>query len=198
MNKNLIIYLHGFRSSAESSKFNILKNMFPQEKVIALDYSPHIPNLAAEQISKVITDHYHEYDILVIGTSLGGFWARWAANRFWEKSILINPSLHPDKTLSVGTFPCHHDANKKIEVTPEGLTLFLNYKVAPHSEAYATVLLSMDDEVIDAQATKEELKGIHGITCFDSGGHRFTQFEEIKDIISRVLNSINPSGFTND
>jgi uncharacterized protein len=198
MNKNLIIYLHGFRSSAESSKFNILKNMFPQEKVIALDYSPHIPNLAAEQISKVITDHYHEYDILVIGTSLGGFWARWAANRFWEKSILINPSLHPDKTLSVGIFSHYQDPNKKIEVTQQNLTSFLDYKVDPVSETHAVVLLAMDDEVIDANATKEELKDVHSVICFNRGGHRFNQFESMEYIISGILNSIVSSGLTNE
>ena len=116
VNNNLIIYLHGFRSSKKSSKFNILKNMFPKEKVISLDYSPHIPKLAEAQISKVITDNYHEYDILVIGTSLGGFWARWAAKQFHVKSILINPALHPDKTLSVGEFKSYQDSNKNIEV----------------------------------------------------------------------------------
>jgi len=198
MNNDLIIYLHGFRSSEESSKFNLLKKMFPKEKVISLEYSPHNPKLAAAQIEKVITDHYLEYDIVVIGTSLGGFWARWAAKQFQVKSILINPSLHPDKTLSVGTFLCHHDANEKVEVTEENLTSFVDYKVDPNSETHAVVLLSMDDEVIDAKSTKEELKGVHSVTCFDSGGHRFNQFEEIENIIRQVVNSFVPSGVTND
>jgi len=198
MNNDLIIYLHGFRSSEESSKFNILKQMFPEEKVISLEYSPHIPKLAEAQISKVITDHYHEYDIVVIGTSLGGFWARWAAKQFYVKSILINPSLHPDKTLSVGTFPCHHDTTKKIEVMAKDLTSFVDYKVDRNSETHAVVLLSMDDEVINAKATKEELKGVHSVTCFDSGGHRFNQFKEIENIIRQVVNSFAPSGVTND
>ena len=196
VNNNLIIYLHGFRSSKKSSKFNILKNMFPKEKVISLDYSPHIPKLAEAQISKVITDNYHEYDILVIGTSLGGFWARWAAKQFHVKSILINPALHPDKTLSVGISKNYQDLNKDIEVTPENLTSFIDYKVEPSSETHAIVLLSMDDEIIDAHATNEELSNLHDVICFDSGRHRFNQFENMENVIRQVLNSLVPSGIT--
>lgn len=94
--KNLIIYLHGFRSFSESNKFRLLQEMFPNEKVISLDYSPHDPELASQQITKVILEEEADIDdILVIGTSLGGFWARWAAASFSVKSILINPVLHP-------------------------------------------------------------------------------------------------------
>ena len=171
INMDLIIYLHGFRSTAEGNKSQLLRKMFPRVKVIALDYSPHDPELATQQLSKIITENDDD-EIVVIGTSLGGFWARWAASRFFVKSILINPALHPDRSLKVGSYENYHDPSLKIIVTEKALAQFCDYKVSANSQTYARVLLAMDDDIIDAFATKAELDDLHNVICFDHGGMR--------------------------
>jgi hypothetical protein len=129
--------------------------------------------------------------VLVIGTSLGGFWARWMANQFKVRSIMINPSLHPDKTLSAGTYLTYEDPPKLITVSRENLESFNRYKINKNESnaGSAHVWVALDDEVLDAHNTIEELQGQYQITKFKTGGHRFSQFSKMKNRITQCLNS---------
>jgi hypothetical protein len=42
----------------------------------------------------------HRGDVILVGTSMGGFWANWAAARKGLKAVIINPAITPRKTLT--------------------------------------------------------------------------------------------------
>lgn len=134
----LIVYLHGFRSSGNGGKVQLLREMFPEIDVIGFDYHPHKPKNAEEELSQLLSTN-SDKEILLIGTSLGGFWARWGARNFGVTSILINPSLHPDVTLRAGIYESYLQSDPSIEVTDTDLTEFKEYKVPPIPGTHATV-----------------------------------------------------------
>lgn len=86
-----ILYIHGMGSSAASSTIRKLKAQFPGA-VYAFD----IPVRPMEAM-KSIDDFVKENDIgIVIGTSLGGFYAKTVKG---TKRIIINPAFFPDKEI---------------------------------------------------------------------------------------------------
>ena len=86
-----IIYLHGFNSSAESKKAKILDAYLVGEKLINLE-SPNLetsPKKAISQIEKIIIQSSNR--ICFIGSSLGGLYATFLADKYDLKSVTINP-----------------------------------------------------------------------------------------------------------
>ena len=86
-----IIYLHGFNSSAESKKSKILDSYLEKEKLINLE-SPNLnnsPKKAIFQIEKIIRESSSR--VCLIGSSLGGLYATFIADKYNLKSVTINP-----------------------------------------------------------------------------------------------------------
>ena len=86
-----IIYLHGFNSSAESKKSKILNSYLEKEKLINLE-SPNLnnsPKKAISQIEKIIRESSSR--VCLIGSSLGGLYATFVADKYNLKSVTINP-----------------------------------------------------------------------------------------------------------
>ena len=86
-----IIYLHGFNSSAESKKSKILNSYLEKEKLINLE-SPNLnnsPKKAISQIEKIIRESSSR--VCLIGSSLGGLYATYVADKYNLKSVTINP-----------------------------------------------------------------------------------------------------------
>ena len=86
-----IIYLHGFNSSAESKKSKILDSYLKEEKLINLE-SPNLnssPSRAISQVEKIIKESSSK--VCVLGSSLGGLYATFIADKYDLKSVTINP-----------------------------------------------------------------------------------------------------------
>ncbi len=86
-----IIYLHGFNSSAESKKSKILESCLKKEELINFE-SPNLnssPSKAVSQIEKMIKQSSSR--VCLVGSSLGGLYATFVADRYDLKSTTINP-----------------------------------------------------------------------------------------------------------
>ncbi len=86
-----IIYLHGFNSSAESKKSKILDAYLEGEKLINLE-SPNLntsPSKAVSQIEKIIKGSSSR--VCLVGSSLGGLYATFVADKYDLRSVTINP-----------------------------------------------------------------------------------------------------------
>ena len=175
-----LIYLHGFRSIPHGQKYFELKRMFPDVEVITPDYFPHNPKVAAKLLTQLI-DSIDE-DVVVIGTSLGGFWARWCAAKLNVKSILINPQFKP-YTIPVGQYTQYRTGNV-LTVTDGALDQFIDYDV---TDGYYVTCIAMDDDLIDIPYVIEECANRQYVK-FETGGHRFEDFERLKPIISDMMN----------
>lgn len=88
-----LLYIHGFRSSAQSSTILTLKKMYKDLEVHAFDVTHH-PVESIRKIEQYIAQH--DIDILA-GSSLGGYYTLCA--RVDIPKIAVNPPLHPENSL---------------------------------------------------------------------------------------------------
>jgi len=108
----MILYLHGFRSSPSSMKARLVG-----ERMAALGRSdeylcpqlPASPSLAME-LALSLAGGVPADELTVIGSSLGGYYATWLAERLGCRAVLLNPAIVPRLDLApyVGVTTQYH------------------------------------------------------------------------------------------
>ena len=89
-----IIYLHGFQSSALSIKGQQIKSYCQQLNHVQV----HLPdlNLPPEQTLAHVAKMIEELDrVVLMGSSLGGFYATQLVAKYGVPAVLINPAMRP-------------------------------------------------------------------------------------------------------
>ena len=89
-----VLFIHGFASSGKSAKAKDLQQILNCD-VIAPDLS-HQPLKDIQTLEQILSSEPIE---MIVGSSLGGFYALILALRHKKKILLINPSLTPEITL---------------------------------------------------------------------------------------------------
>ena len=188
MNKN-IFYFHGFASSANSTKaiiFNeFIKERFPN---ICL----HIPNIDNSieksfiQLEKLVGKN--KGDRLFIGSSLGGFYASYFAEKLDSKAVLINPASNPylgmEMYLGKNT---NYSTNEEFYLTKKDLEILkLNNVSKVNSPANYLVLIETGDDVIPFKYTLDFYSGCN-FRIVNGGSHSFDSFKEKLEIISKFM-----------
>jgi uncharacterized protein len=108
----MILYLHGFRSSPSSMKARLVG-----ERMAALGRAdqylcpqlPASPKLAME-LALSLVDGVPADQLTLIGSSLGGYYATWLAERLGCRAVLLNPAIVPRLDLApyVGVTTQYH------------------------------------------------------------------------------------------
>ncbi len=100
-----LIYIHGFISSPKSTKAQLLKhamNVLGRGDEYYVPQLPFDPERAIALLEAKITASLQQLDaskIALVGSSLGGYYATWLANKFDLKAVLVNPSVRPYDSL---------------------------------------------------------------------------------------------------
>ena len=184
----MIIYLHGFASSGRSWKAQQLKRWLAPIPVLAPTFIQDPPS-AVGFLERFIGDAVAETPqepLLLIGSSLGGYYAQYLVRRFAAGAVLINPALNPLETLAqcVG--------ENRIFQTQEVFTFTLSQLQALKSfdivdpcvsPVPTLVLVDRGDEVIDSSLAVERYKGCAEVRIFEGGTHGFAHLEESLDLI---------------
>lgn len=175
-----MLYLHGFASCGEGNKSRILKKYFLDETFFAPNL-PYSPFDAIEALEKLIQTE--QIDIL-IGSSLGGFYATYLAEKYHLKAILLNPSTEPWQTLSsyIGWQKRFCD-DESFEFKEIYLTELKRLSARPENGTYL-VLLQSDDEVLDYTKALS-LYNKQKVVVEYGGNHRF---ENINDYLCMIDN----------
>lgn len=97
MDRPLILYLHGFTSGPQSRKVQLLAARMAQRGCADRLICPQLPAspaaaiaLADAIIAKVGAGRTA---VTLVGSSLGGFYATWLAERHGLRAVLINPAV---------------------------------------------------------------------------------------------------------
>jgi len=87
-----ILYLHGYDSSAQGVKPNALRKLCTENRLLIPDLplDPQECMVLAEDTLKTSSN-----DTIIIGASLGGFYAYYLASKFKKDCLLINPVFQP-------------------------------------------------------------------------------------------------------
>jgi predicted esterase YcpF (UPF0227 family) len=97
-----LVYLHGFNSSPRSIKARQLLAWLastPGAPDCLVPALPHRPAQAIASVEALLTRQGGEPPTL-IGSSLGGYYATWLAERHGWRAVLINPTTQPAVDLA--------------------------------------------------------------------------------------------------
>ena len=188
MSKN-IFYFHGFASSADSTKA-IVFNDFIKEKFPNI--SLHIPNIDNSieksfiQLEKLVGKN--KGDRLFIGSSLGGFYATYFAEKLGSKAVLINPASNPYLGMEMYLGKnINYSTNEEFYLTKKDLEILkLNNVLKVNSPANYLVLIETGDDVIPFKYTLDFYTGCN-FRIVNGGSHSFDSFKEKLEIISKFM-----------
>jgi predicted esterase YcpF (UPF0227 family) len=186
-----VLYLHGFRSGPQSTKARFVGAWFAQhhpEVVWCCPQLPASPKDSAKLIMTLVQD-WPRHSMVVMGSSLGGFYATWVAAHLGCTAVLLNPAVHPARDLVnfIGAQPTWHKPEDSIyfdlAFIEELKALYVGAGLAwlglPSAVADAKRLLTViatGDEVLDwhemaaryAHAQQHIIQGSdHGLSDFE-------------------------------
>lgn len=175
-----LLYIHGFASSGHSHKAHVLRQHF--DEVYAPSLSP-IPQLAVETLEQFV-DALAEPPLL-IGSSLGGFYALYLSQRMSLPAILVNPvvKLAPEIDQLRGMHRNYFDGSQ-FEFTDAHLQSLHDYLCPAPSSDRLLLMLQMGDEVLNHHQTLQQLPGAQQLIEL-GGDHSFQGFENHMQTIRR-------------
>lgn len=179
-----ILYLHGFRSSPRSAKAQRLAQEVARwqaqghELTWACPQLPPSPRQALQEIEDLIA-LWPRRSMLVIGSSLGGFYATLVAERHGVRAAVINPAVAPARDLArhIGEQTTFHDPQARFFFRPEFVDEFRALDPYPitRPERY-WALIAEGDEVLDWHEMVSHYEGAQ-IVLLDGSDHAVSDFE---------------------
>jgi predicted esterase YcpF (UPF0227 family) len=175
----VIVYLHGFRSSPRSFKARLLEQRLSESGRAAEWLCPELPVSPLESIALVerALRGVPPEQVSLIGSSLGGYYATYLAERHNYRAVLLNPATDPGRDLShyLGEQTLWH-AGGSIVVEARHLEEFRTLAVASITRPERYYLIAATgDEVLDY---RDMLKFYAGVTTtlIDGGDHGLSDF----------------------
>ena len=104
---DVVLVFHGFASAVPNGTFKrVRKKLLSTHTALGINYSPL--DVAGTQafLRRVHTEHLQGKRVVVLGTSLGGFWARYFGHIIKaHKVVMLNPMIRPEQQLAkyIGT-----------------------------------------------------------------------------------------------
>jgi predicted esterase YcpF (UPF0227 family) len=181
-----VIYLHGFRSSKASIKARELASYMAlkgPELTFWCEDLPISPKAAIRKIEEILKVAGSK--ALLVGSSLGGYYATYLAERHGRSAVLINPACRAAELLApwVGLHQNLY-SGLEFELTPQHIEelndLFVQRLTDP---GRFRVFLETGDEVLDYREAVERYAGAR-ITVIEGGSHGLESF---KDHLPEIL-----------
>jgi predicted esterase YcpF (UPF0227 family) len=177
----MLIYIHGFNSSSQSGKARELGAWMAARGMADACICPDLPDRPAQAISLLeglIAASATAPKLL--GSSLGGFYAAWLAERHGLKAVHINPCVACDEKLvdHVGqTQKNWHDGSEYL-FTEEHLAELraLRLPALEHPERHL-LLVETGDAVLDYREAVAYFQGARQVVL-EGGDHGFTRFAD--------------------
>ena len=108
----MILYLHGFKSSPQSFKARVIGEALAVRGRAGEYLCPQLPAspAAAAALALELVQAVPVNELTVVGSSLGGFYATWIAERLGCRAVLLNPAVQPPRDLEqyVGFSNAYH------------------------------------------------------------------------------------------
>jgi uncharacterized protein len=203
MKKKAIIYLHGFNSASLDIDGNLLTSKeklfvmqeFCAEKAV-LFYTPNVDYRDFQNLVEDLLFEWNQYldqgyDVIFMGSSMGGFASEYLAMKTGCHAIMINPAIRPSELLRqfIGVTenyetgqPYHWDHNHCEQYLRYEQELVDNHQVIDR-----TILLDKADELIDSEKTLSKYQAIANVVAFDGGSHSFEHMRQALPVIERII-----------
>ncbi|MFC4930467.1 YqiA/YcfP family alpha/beta fold hydrolase [Massilia sp. GCM10023247] len=180
----MILYLHGFRSSPRSFKARMVQERMTAAGRASDLICPQLPASpkAAMELALLLAERHAPDNLAIVGSSLGGYYATWLAERLGVRAVLLNPSVDPLSSLEkhVGQTTAWH-SDEPFEFRREYIAELAELKVAriTRPERYF-LIAATGDEVLDYRDMVAHYQGARQ-HVIDGSDHAISEFSEYVD-----------------
>ena len=187
----MILYLHGFRSSPASFKARVVGRRMAELGRAGELICPQLPASpkAALELALALVGAIPAQELAIVGSSLGGYYATWLAERLGCRAVLLNPAVTPLSSLErhVGVSTAFHSDEPfefKREYIAELGALAVDKITRP--ERYF-LIAATGDEVLDYRDMVAHYAGARQ-TLIDGSDHAIPEFADyVDDVLAFCL-----------
>jgi hypothetical protein len=176
----VILYLHGFNSAPASHKARTMAAFLEQRGLGGEFVCPALPHRPAEAIALLegLVAAHGTRNLTFVGSSLGGFYATWLAEKHACRAILVQPAVFPHAGLEQYLGPQKNlYTGAEYELTRAHLDGWRSlYVDAVDPERYL-LLLETGDEVLDYREAVRKYEGAR-MVIREGGDHMMQSFPE--------------------
>jgi uncharacterized protein len=186
-----LAYLHGFRSSPQSTKARKVAAWLRAHRPDVHWWCPQLPASPREAMALVLaaTERWPRHGTAVIGSSLGGFYATALAERTGCRAVLLNPAVEPARDLAgyIGATTVWHDPNERLFFRADYIDELraLAVPAITRPERYLAVI-AKGDELLDWREMTARYAGAQ-IELLEGGDHALSDFDKHLPAVMRFL-----------
>lgn len=181
----MILYLHGFQSSPQSFKAQLIESRLKAlngEKEYVCPQLSLSPAKSIEIALNSVKD-YPSQSLTVIGSSLGGFYANWIAEQLQCRAVMLNPVIDPWNIKILGDSPDRSDLRVR-----EWLEFIDQYEKELHAIQVRKITMpkrymliaAKGDALLDWRMMVKHYEGASQLVI-DGSDHGLSDFEEYLD-----------------
>jgi len=176
----VIVYLHGFNSSPASHKARMMARIMEERGLESEFICPALPHHPYEAIA-LVEGHLAvrgDRDVTFVGSSLGGFYATWLAEKYSCRAILIQPAVRPHIGLEQYLGPQKNlYTGAEYELTSAHLAAWCALSVDTIDPERYLLLLETGDEFLDYREAVAKYEGAR-MVIRQGGDHMLQSFSE--------------------
>ena len=186
-----LLYLHGFRSSPQSHKARLMAARVQADHPQVRWWCPQLPPSprATAALIEQGTADWPPARMAVVGSSLGGYYATWLAERRGCRAVVLNPAVDPARDLAgyIGDQTAWHDPAEHFFFRPE----YIDELRALHPGALAEprrylAVIAKGDEVLDWREMNARYAGAQ-MRLLEGGDHALSDFDRQIDAVLAFL-----------
>jgi predicted esterase YcpF (UPF0227 family) len=176
----VILYLHGFNSSPASGKARGLEAALAERGLADQFRCPalhHEPSRAIAQAEALIASAGDE-PVTLVGSSLGGFYATWLAERHDLRAVLLNPAVVPMGTLEhfLG-WQQNLYTGERYELTPTHIAQMRALSLPSIDPRRYLLIVETGDEVLDYREALARYAGAETVVV-EGGNHTLESYPQ--------------------
>jgi hypothetical protein len=186
-----LLYLHGFRSSPQSAKARLMAARVQARHPGVTWWCPQLPpspRAAAALIDSGTAD-WPAVRMAVVGSSLGGFYATWLAQRRGCRAVVLNPAVQPARDLAahIGEQASWHDPAERFFFRPEYVDELRALASGPLAAPQRFLaIIAQGDELLDWREMAARYAGAP-TRLLDGGDHALSDFAQHLDAVVDFL-----------
>jgi len=179
----MLIYIHGFNSSPASAKAKLVKARLAALGRGAEFVAPAVPPSPAQAADVLDALALRHRGAVLFGSSLGGYYATWLAEKHAMKAVLLNPAVRPYELLApmVGLQKRFHTGEEYV-FTTEHVAELRSLEVERITPSRYLLIVTTGDEVLDYRWAVERYRGCRQIVI-EGGDHGLSDFGNYLDAV---------------
>ena len=178
--KDLIIYVHGWNSHANARKAKLIESELKNHEVFetsSITLRNH-PREVIKQLTKYISEKQKEYNVHLVGSSLGDYYSVFLAETLNLKASMINPAVWAYKIFENDRGENENpNTSEKYFIDQDWVDSLEEIFVENPTPNRYLVLLQTGDETLDYKYAEKYFSG-STIVIDEGGSHSFDGLEQ--------------------